>query len=322
MPTIDHYVVILRNASDTSTVDTHEVDAATLETTFTGLPAGTSYKAKVYSKAGGVLSATPLVLDVSTSSSGGGKPGTPDSISSIVDSESISLEDIVAGEGPEPDHFLVFLMNGAFSQTLEAPREVTIAELPTLFSGLTPETDYGIRVLAIKNGVYSDVPLDTVVTTEAVDDGGDSVAIVPTDDRAAAPFINTPSGEVIFDNSAYTPGSETANFDSGPAGRDAWVKFKLVENSQSVTFSTVGSGYDTTLYVFNAAGSIQASDDDSGGGGTSVLTWSGGIAGNTYYVRISAYSANEGMPGGPSTNGGTANQTHFSWSIPGGVLTA
>lgn len=93
----------------------------------------------------------------------------------------------------------------------------------------------------------------------------------------------------------YTPYSDTSNPYSGPAvgprgAQTAWWVY-TPSAAGSVQCDTIGSGFDTYLFLYAAdATTVLASDDDSGGNFTSKIIYNV-VAGATYYIAVTSYAS-------------------------------
>lgn len=79
-----------------------------------------------------------------------------------------------------------------------------------------------------------------------------------------------------------------------PVGASVWYAW-TAQASGTVSFNTVGSGFDTVLSVWTTANGLcdasltnLVADDDSGGNSTSALAFSA-VAGTTYYICVEGY---------------------------------
>lgn len=61
----------------------------------------------------------------------------------------------------------------------------------------------------------------------------------------------------------------------------------------SIDFDTFGSGYDTEMGLYNASGSLLASNDDSGGTFQSAIE-TGALAEGTYYIAVGEFNTSFG----------------------------
>jgi hypothetical protein len=150
----------------------------------------------------------------------------------------------------------------------------------------------------------------------------------PSDHRADAPYLDSTSGTVTYDCSAYTPNATDPTEEGSPwddfvssntvarAPKSAWAMY-ICTVSGTATFSTIGSGYDTFIRIFDAAGTEIGFDDDAGNshGGAHGESWVqvSVTAGTTYYVRPCAYPSSADGAGTPTQQATSV----LNWSTPG-----
>jgi hypothetical protein len=98
------------------------------------------------------------------------------------------------------------------------------------------------------------------------------------------------------DNTGYTTQASEPGPFGGPYASAWW--FWDCPSSGDYTVSLIGSTFDTTLGVYTgtAVGSLTeiATDDDSGGGGTSELTFTA-TSGTTYHFQVDGSSGDTGL---------------------------
>ncbi len=290
----------------------------------TGLADGGNYEAMVV---GSLFNGGTLVYGVAATTGFTGAVA-PDPVTGVVvtsDAASITVTSWVAPAAGTPvASYNVTLLDAAGTTVVQGPTSVDAAgPLTASFTGLTASTAYTVRVTAVSAGGAESTPVDTAKSTTAG-------AWSPSDARADAPSLDTLTGSVTYDCSAYSPNSTDTVGDGRPwdalrlsdggtgpmAPRSAWVKY-VCTVSGTATFDTIGSGYDTFLCVFDDSGLEVASDDDSGNthGGSSGESWLSVAvtAGTTYWIRPSPYASS-------ADGGGTSVQqaaTHFNWNVPG-----
>ena len=125
----------------------------------------------------------------------------------------------------------------------------------------------------------------TVTTADPSPPSNDTYAgatLVP----AATAVASTSSGTTADATNDYS-----ASCGGGAAGKDRVHKLTL-GSTQTITFDTIGSGYDTVLHLRDASYNELGCDDDSGGSLTSRITKT--LAAGTYYVVVDGYSAGAG----------------------------
>jgi PKD repeat protein len=100
------------------------------------------------------------------------------------------------------------------------------------------------------------------------------------------------------------------------SGESDYVRFTLAQRKRVEIRTSLVSMPDSYLYLYNSAGSLLASDDDSGGGLTSLITIT--LDAGTYYIRAAGYSSRTGTqyvqlreigtaPAGPITRAYTSD---------------
>ena len=151
--------------------------------------------------------------------------------------------------------------------------------------------------------------------------GYNSNLVVPTppanDNFANAQVITGCSGTVTGTNVGATSEANEPNHspDAGGGHRSIWYQWQATISGQA-TVTTVGSGFDTVLGVYEgstlAGLSLLDNDDDSGANKTSVATFSA-TAGQTYKIAVDGYN-NSGSGGdvGPVTLNWTASDCSAS----------
>lgn len=199
---------------------------------------------------------------------------------------SINVGDTITAETTEAD------VN--YTINLEAGQTVTI-DLQSL------DFDTYIRVLD-SNGVQVDFD----------DDGGDgfnsllnfTAEASDTYTIVVTAFSGAPTGSytlsVTAGEATTTTTTTTTDTVGGPinvgdsvtaTANDERVEYTIsLEADQTVTISTVGSGFDTVVEVFDSTGAMIASDDDSGGNLTSQLDFTAPASG-TYTILVRAFAS-------------------------------
>ncbi|MBI3882155.1 MAG: hypothetical protein HY301_19105, partial [Verrucomicrobia bacterium] len=135
-----------------------------------------------------------------------------------------------------------------------------------------------------------------------------AATLLITDDESPT---NLPPANNQFTNAAILTGlfgtfantNTFANKETGEpnhagnaGGASVWFRWSAPA-SGPVTFSTVGSGFNTLLAAYTGVAvsglTPIASDDDSGGGGTSTLTFTA-VAGQVYYIAVDGSGGAQG----------------------------
>jgi len=150
-------------------------------------------------------------------------------------------------------------------------------------TGLTSNTMYYIRVLAVGTGNYSNSPYSTSVSAMPLSDPGETIATA-----LSVTFTGTPG--------TYSSGVQQIG--DGLYGVKDVDMYKFTVSAADVgkifTFTTARpaglSWVDTYIRLFNASGTQLAYDDDSGDDYCySSLTWAPTAAG-TYYLGVSSFA--------------------------------
>ena len=171
--------------------------------------------------------------------------------------------------------------------------------------GLTANTTYCFRVMAVGSGSYSNSDYSeaksaTTFANTITDNVGDSLSTAK---------------EITFTNNTF---SFTDKLGEGNYGQKDVDIYKLVVSSadagREYTFKTSqpsgGTKVDTYIRLFNASGTQLACDDDSGNNGYSSLTWTLFSAG-TYYLGVSSYAnrSYNATTAGSASNGDQGDYT-------------
>jgi len=122
---------------------------------------------------------------------------------------------------------------------------------------------------------------------------------------AAAGVANAQIFNEIGDASQLLPGQDTGigalSFITGSLSGNADVDLYAITITDFANFSaTVGvtAGFDSQLFLFNAAGFGIVSNDDVIGGGTSAITAGTVTSNGLYYIAISSYNLDPTSSGG------------------------
>ena len=222
------------------------------------------------------------------------EPGEPNHAESSTPIESIWW----SWEAPSGDGLVTFTTAGSdFDTTLAVYTGTSVDNLtlvafdddsgPGGTSSLTfevvPGTVYSVSVDGYSNGkgiVSIDTSFETTAGREANDLFSSSTLITGT------------SATLIGSNKrAFEEAGEPNHAGFSESIQSVWWHWTAPADG-SVSFSTEGSSFDTTLgaYTRDRVGSLTevASDDDSGGGGTSLVTFDA-IAGETYRVAVDGF---------------------------------
>jgi len=109
--------------------------------------------------------------------------------------------------------------------------------------------------------------------------------------------ITSTSGNVNGSNVSATKESGEPDHAGNAGGKSIWYRWQAPSNG-SVTFSTLGSNFDTLLGIYtgssvNALTEVASNDDDPGGGLTSRVTLNV-VAGTQYQIAVDGYDAASG----------------------------
>ncbi|HEX8549955.1 MAG TPA: pre-peptidase C-terminal domain-containing protein [Abditibacteriaceae bacterium] len=117
------------------------------------------------------------------------------------------------------------------------------------------------------------------------------------DDFAGATTISGASGQINGSNSNATRETNEPNHSGNAGGASIWYRWTAPANG-SVTFSTLGSNFDTLLAAYSgtsvgALTQIAANDDASTSTNTSAITFSA-VATRVYYIAVDGFSGATG----------------------------
>jgi hypothetical protein len=175
----------------------------------------------------------------------------------------------------------------------------TDLDITTDFVGDTEPTSVGLGVTQI--GPY---PSGTTVVVTLVHDNGGACNLALSSVSFTCPPANDLCADAIAVNcnsitTSTTIGSTTTDaptgcFDALNTAGGIWYTLQGWDGPMTVDLS--GSGFDTKLGVFTGTcGSLTCldSDDDSGDGLTSLVTWTGSSS-TTYTIYVTGFSTNTG----------------------------
>ena len=137
----------------------------------------------------------------------------------------------------------------------------------------------------------------------------------PNDNFAAAQVISGCSGTVNGTNVSATKESGELDHASNGGTRSVWYQWAAPSTS-SVTITTAGSTYDTTLGVYTGSAvnnlAIIGTNDDVVSGNTSSRVIFSATAGTVYKIAVAGF--NNQLPEG-GTSGGDVGQIILNWEV-------
>ncbi len=179
--------------------------------------------------------------------------------------------------------------------TIPAGRSsVTVNVSPTDDSESEPQETV---ILTLNPGATYNVEMANSAATVTVNDNDSTVS--PNDNFADRTVITGSTATVIGNNRYATTEASDPNPGGSSGIRSLWWSW-TASASGSVTISTAGSNFDTTLGVYTGTSldalQIVAENDDenyNGGVSTSVVTFNA-VAGTTYQILVNGYRGDSG----------------------------
>jgi hypothetical protein len=135
----------------------------------------------------------------------------------------------------------------------------------------------GLVVVALGAGVAVSAPPGDGFTRHTAIEASGSLPVTRTIDSTNAP---------------HSIGRNTC----GSSERDShvvWFKWTATTGPGPIDADTVGSSYDTVLYLFNPGGKLIGCNDDAFGALTSFVQFRS-VVGKTYYFAVAAYDDTAG----------------------------
>ncbi|HWN95064.1 MAG TPA: M6 family metalloprotease domain-containing protein [Methylomirabilota bacterium] len=175
------------------------------------------------------------------------------------------------------------------------------------FNGVTASftVNSGVQISATVPAAATTGPISVMTPNGTAVSAGNFVitTAVPNDNFAGAQTLTGTNGTVNGGNTGATKEPGEPNHVGNTGGASVWYQWTALA-SGAATIDTEGSSFDTTLAVYtgssvNALSTI-ASDDDSGTGQLSLLTFNA-VAGTTYRIAVDGFNEGAGAASGAIT---------------------
>ncbi|HEV7395485.1 MAG TPA: NF038122 family metalloprotease [Pyrinomonadaceae bacterium] len=176
------------------------------------------------------------------------------------------------------------------------------------WAGGTNDSFNAFSSSGVKNDLTAvDLQAMDVIGYDTVPGGGGTP---PANDTFAnAQVITGSSGSVSGTNVSATKESGEPNHGGNAGGKSVWYRWQS-PSTGTVTFTTTGSNFDTTLGIYtgssvSALTSIASNDDDPAGGTVSLASFSA-TAGTTYRIAVDGF---DGASGNITLNWNTSSSS-------------